>query len=401
MSRSSYKDWGPNPIQWPIVGDAFEYTKPERMAEQDAYLPPHAEIPPIVQNAADEFVGITVDGTPHPELFERQDEGFDNSAAVAAAARFLEALGDQARLGTLPLDAPEWRLWTNAFRAYPAHGVLLQNLETSQIERALAVVEASVSPSGYHTIRDAMRLNDLLGEVVGRDRYPTTLTEYCYRMTIFGRPSHDEPWGWQLSGHHVDVHGFIWGGQISLTPIFLGAEIEGTRLFEEQRTRARALMHSLDPDQRSKAVLYDSMLTRDLPPELNVNLLDGRVRAGAGRDNRVLPFEGIAGSELSPHQRELLLAMIEPYVANLPDGPRDHRVAQIAEHLADTWVCWIGDTGEDSPFYYKVHGPTVLIEYDNHAGVFWANPEPEPFHVHIVVRTPNGGDYGKALLRQR
>lgn len=400
MTSATYNGWGPNSFQWPLNRDAIDPSQTELMKALIDMMPPDAPPPaPVAENAAEEFVGVTTDGTPIPGLFGVRDEHFDNTAAVAAADRFLAALGDGASTANLALDVPEWRMWTNGVRSFPEHGVLLDDLRPDQVALALQLVSASLSPKGFEWVRESMRLNDRLGEVVGRHRYPTTLTEYCYRFTVFGRPSRDEPWGWQLAGHHVDVHCFVWGSQIVLTPTLLGAEIEGARLFEPHRSTARSFLDSLRPAQRARAVLYDSMLSRDLPPHL-AGIVDGRHRAGSGQDNLVLPYEGIAGSDLTPGQRELLLEMTGPYVAPLPDGPREYRTADISRHLEETWVCWIGGSGEDAPFYYKIHGPTILIEYDNHAGLFLSNPEPEPFHVHTIVRMPNGGDYGKSLLRE-
>jgi hypothetical protein len=84
----------------------------------------------------------------------------------------------------------------------------------------------------------------------------------------------------------------------------------------------------------------------------------------------------------------------------LPDGPRAARIAEVERHLAETHFCWIGGFSEDSPFYYRVQSPVTFIEFDHHAGVFLTNPEPAKFHVHTIVRTPNGNDYGFDLLRQ-
>jgi hypothetical protein len=84
----------------------------------------------------------------------------------------------------------------------------------------------------------------------------------------------------------------------------------------------------------------------------------------------------------------------------LPEAPRGFRRRRIAKHVEDSWFSWIGGMSADDPFYYRVHSPVVLVEYDNHPGIFLDNDDPEPFHVHTIVRTPNGGDYGKDLLAQ-
>ena len=141
------------------------------------------------------------------------------------------------------------------------------------------------------------------------------------------------------------------------------------------------------------------MLARDLPHEL-AGVVDGRHRAAAGRDNLVLPYAGLAGRDLTPGQQELLLALADPYLEGLPDGPRTQRRAEVAKFAGQTHLAWIGTWEESAAFYYRLHSPVLLIEYDNHPGIFLDNDDPEPFHVHCIVRTPNGGDYGKGLLRR-
>ncbi|MHB1836852.1 MAG: DUF3500 domain-containing protein, partial [Solirubrobacteraceae bacterium] len=73
-------------------------------------------------------------------------------------------------------------------------------------------------------------------------------------------------------------------------------------------------------------------------------------------------------------------------------------LARAERHLDETWFAWIGDPDSDGPFYYRVHSPVVLIEFDHHAGIFLTAEEPQSFHAHTIVRFPNAGDYGEALL---
>ncbi|MFD5537451.1 DUF3500 domain-containing protein [Streptomyces sp. NPDC127079] len=358
----------------------------------------NAELPPVAETADDPFVGITTDGQPLTGLFTLADEGAPTEKATHRARRYLDQLTTaQQTLGALPIDATEWRMWSNAFLTFPEHGLLLQELPGTARDAALSVIEASISPAGYERLRDAMRLNAELGKLVGT--YPDTLTEYCYWFTLFGEPSLDQPWGWQLAGHHIDLHAVFVGGQLVLTPAFLGVEFGGDAVFADHRHRAREFMDSLTAPQRDRALLYGSMLSAELPPEL-AGIVDGRHRAGAGRDNRVLSYTGLSGDELTPGQRELLLSLTDPYLESLPPEPRTHRRNQVERFLDDTHLGWIGTWDAGAPFYYRVHSPVVLIEYDNHAGIFLDNDEPEPYHVHTIVRTPNGGDYGKDLLRQ-
>ncbi|MFD4509165.1 DUF3500 domain-containing protein [Streptomyces sp. NPDC058457] len=389
--------YGPRPANLPLRRGVVDFSDEAGVAAILA-LVGDAELPPVAETAGLPFVGVTTDGNPLPGLFDLRDEGAPVALAAQAARDHLAGLGAQQRTkATLPLDAVEWRLWSNAFLTFDEHGLLLQELTDAERKAALAVIEASLSAAGFDQARQAMRLNGRLGELVGA--YDDTLTEFCYRFTIFGEPSSDQPWGWQLQGHHVDLHCLFVGGQIVLTPAFLGVEFDGDVVFAQHQERARDLMASLSAVQRGRALQYGSMLSAELPPEL-AGVVDGRHRAGAGRDNLVLPYAGLAGDELTAGQRELLLALTEPYLQALPETPRTHHRAQIARHLDTTHLAWIGTWDEGAPFYYRVHSPVVLIEYDNHPGIFLDNDEPEPFHVHTIVRTPNGGDYGKDLLRQ-
>ena len=389
--------YGPRPERLALKRGAVDFSDDAGVAAI-MKLVAGAELPPVAETAAEPFVGITTDGQPLTGLFALADEGAPTEQAVRKALGYLDQLTtEQQARSVLPIDATEWRLWSNAFLTFPEHGLLLQELPGPARDAALSVIEASLTPAGYERMREAMRLNAELGELVGI--YPDTLTEYCYRFTLFGEPSSEEPWGWQLAGHHIDLHAVFIGGQLVLTPAFLGVEFGGDTVFADHRHRAREFMDSLNAPQRDRALLYGSTLSADLPREL-AGIVDGRHRTAAGRDNRVLPYVGLAGDQLTAGQRELLMSLTDPYLDNLPPQPRAHRRNQIERFLDDTHLGWIGTWDAGAPFYYRVHSPVVLIEYDNHAGIFLDNDEPEPFHVHTIVRTPNGGDYGKDLLRQ-
>jgi hypothetical protein len=188
-----------------------------------------------------------------------------------------------------------------------------------------------------------------------------------------------------LWGHYLDVHCFVLGRQLVLTP---------------QRNAGLELRRSLRPEQERLAVLYASMRAQDLPTDL-AGLADGRHLGGAGQDNRIIPCEGLRAEGLTLPQRDLLLNLVSTYVDRLPSGPADALLTDVERHLDDTHLAWIGGAGDDDPFYYRIHSPVVLIEYDCHQGIFLDNPYPEPFHVHTIVRTPNGGDYGRDLLHSR
>lgn len=362
-------------------------------------------LPPVVENASTPFVGVTSDGTVEPGLHQLADE-IDTSALVDAAKRFVSALSkDQRALALWPIDAPQWRMWTNAFPLWQPHGICLQHVSGSQRDLAMELVAYALSETGYATARDVMRLNGALGELL--DDYRDTLTEWMYFFAVFGDPSSTEPWGWQLWGHHLDLSCLVLGRQLVLTPMFMGAEpcfadsgsYAGLAVLQAERDAGLALFDALSSPQRTKATLHRSMRTADLPHEIN-GAINGRHLAGAGEDNLILSYQGICADELSRGQREALLAVCDPYLDRMRGGTREAKRRAIEQHLDNTWFSWIGDGDHAGANYYRVHSPVVLIEYDNHPGVFLDNPEPEPFHIHTIVRTPNGNDYGKDLLRQ-
>jgi hypothetical protein len=395
--KGRYRGFGPYP----------EGMLPLSRGEMDlSVIPPefHFLLPQVSQAAGEPFLGITTDGNVVPDLFSLRDTGWNPAPAAQAADAFLDGLTPVQRKDVLyTIDATEWRMWTNAFPTWDPHGLRLSDLDPGQRDHALAIVEACLSATGFADTRTAMKLNAALGELI--DQYRDTLTEYGYFFAVFGTPSATEPWGWQLWGHHLDLHCFVLGRQLVLTPAFLGAEpaeadrgtYKGLRLFDAQREAGLELRRSLRPEQARLAVRYESMQSADLPLEL-AGPADGRHLGGAGQDNRVIPYEGLRAGELAPRQRDLLLHLVGTYADRLPSGPADALLADVLRHLDDTHLAWIGGSGDDDPFYYRVHSPVLMIEYDCHQGVFLDNEQPEPFHVHTIVRTPNGNDYGRDLL---
>lgn len=394
---TAYHGYHPRKEKFPLRRGAADFSDEESLLAL-INLVGDAELPPVEANAHEPFVGVTTDGQPVGQL-KIGGSGFDAAPAARAAQDYLRSLQSaQMADASLPFDAPEWRMWSNAFLTFPEHGLLLQELTNECRQAALEVIKATLSPEGFVQLRTAMKLNAELGEYVGR--YEDTLSEWCYWFTIFGDPARStEPWGWQLAGHHVDLHAVMIDGHLVTTPAFLGCEFRAESLFDKHRRNALTFMNSLTTREQGKAQLYGSMLADELPHAL-AGIVDGRHRAGAGRDNLVLPYEGLRGDALSAGQRELLTGLVDVYLDGLPQGPvRESRRQTIEKHLDETYVAWIGQCDDASPFYYRVHSPVILIEYDNHAGIFLDNDNPEPFHVHTIVRTPNGGDYGKNLLR--
>ena len=284
------------------------------------------------------------------------------------------------------------------------HGWFLEELDQAGRDAALQLLRASLSAGGFEQVRNLMYLNRTLGEITGDT---TILNEWRYYLTVFGQPQPDEPWGWQIDGHHLNMNCFVLRDQLVLTPCFMGAEpriadrppFAEARAFDREQACGLELVHSLSSEQQAQAILYPSMRSDALPTERK-HPSEGRMRAGALRDNELMPYEGIRADGLTTGQRELLVDLIGAYVGIMPERHADIRLREIVAHLDETHFAWIGAADDHSPFFYKVQSPVLLIEFDHHKGVFLDNEEPERFHAHSVVRTPNGNDYGRDLLRQ-
>ena len=368
--------------------------------------------PPPVMNIVDEraaelafpFSGVTTDGIVQGGLRSLGGPKVSTQPILDAALAFLQALDDdQRRRVAFPMDATEWRTWINVHMNHFRHGLLLEDLTPTQRDLALNIVRATLSERGYHQARSIMRLNELLAEVTGDRR---AFGEWPYFVSIFGRPGPDEPWGWQLDGHHVCINTVVVDGRVVTTPTFMGAEprrvhhgpYAGISLFDPEEALGLDLIRSFDAGQRALATIYPSLHPDEIPIHLQ-NLFDGRMAAGAFHDNLVAPYQGVPGSGMTDAQRRVLVALAGTYVDwNAADHAAVRRT-EVEAHLDETWFSWYGGTDDVAPFYYRVHSPVILIEFDHHPGVAFDNEVPSRHHVHTVVRTPNGGDYGTDLLR--
>jgi hypothetical protein len=346
---------------------------------------------------AEPFRGITSNGIVERGLFHIKSTGVSTAAVRRAAEQFLAGLTSAQRARTLfAVDDPEWRKWMNQ-SFYVRQGVSFLEMTLVQRELAFGLLRASLSAKGVQQTRDIMRLNETLGELTGNnfDEYG----EWRYHITIMGKPSATEPWGWQFDGHHAIINYFVLGDQVVMTPFFAGSEpavaksgkYRGTAVLQEEQDRGLMLINNLGEEQRRKAILKFSKTGDE-------NLTE------AWRDNVVLDYAGIRATELSAQQRQQLLGLVSLYVDNMDAGHAHVKMDEVRTQLDRTWLAWIGTTTPGSVFYYRIYSPVVLIEFDHQRPVglrHLMDPSlPNTAHVHTVVRTPNGNDYGKDLLRQ-
>ena len=171
------------------------------------------------------------------------------------------------------------------------------------------------------------------------------------------------------------------------------------QVFDQETEAGLALVRSLDADQRRQAALAASILPGKLAAD-RLTQYDHRLQAGAFGDNAIVAAEGIAANDLSDYQRRLLMQLVGVYIDRQSSGHARIRAEEVAARLADMRFLWLGGTDDDSVFYYRLHSPVLWIEFDHQPGIAFANDEPTRHHVHTIVRSPNGNDYGRDLLRQ-
>ncbi|HUK61608.1 MAG TPA: DUF3500 domain-containing protein [Stellaceae bacterium] len=400
MSTPDFRPFIPTPAQNKIAGPTARAHAQARRAG------PRGQAMAAAWKAKldEPFRGITTDGLVVPGLFALGPNGAPAEAMVAAAKALVARLSPEQRAKTcFPVTSEKWRSWQNTELYVEDYGLRLEEVPDALKEAVIDVLRASLSAKGVQMTRDVMRLNRFLGDLVGG---PHVLGEWSFIFCLFGEPGPAEPWGWQFFGHHLSLNCLVIGQQMALAPIFWGAEpayadegpFKGTVLFEDEERKGLALMRALTPFQQRQAIVAHSMVGGDLP-EGRRHFADNLHLGGAFQDNRIIPYEGIRARDFTAEQRKRLVELCACYIAPLPAGPEKARMAEIERHLADTRFCWIGGFDDESPFYYRIQSPVVMIEFDHHGGVFLTNAAPAKFHVHTIVRTPNGNDYGMDLLR--
>jgi Protein of unknown function (DUF3500) len=349
------------------------------------------------EGLASPFRGITTNGTVLPNLFEIAPSGVSTEPVRIAAEKFIASLTSVQLARTMfPVDDIKWRKWMNQ-HFYARQGISFQEMTEAQRDLAFGLMRSSLSSSGFELTRNVMKLNETLAELSDDHEF---LGEWLYFITIMGRPSASEPWGWQLDGHHAIINYFMLGDQVVMTPHFFGSEpvkatsgkYKGVEILQREQNDGLEMLRALPDAQRKKAVL-------------NVFKAGNNNLTEAFKDNVVLDYAGIRGADLEAAARRRLVDLMHLYVSNMPEGQARVKMDQVRRHIDNTWFAWIGDSKADSAFYYRVQSPVVLIEFDHQRPAnlrkFTADAnKPTQQHIHCVVRTPNGNDYGKDLLRQ-
>lgn len=342
------------------------------------------------------FRGVSTSVGIQQGLFSISETGVSTGPVVDAATNFVEMFSqDQQANFMFDVEADQWRRWSNVDnKIYTRQGISLRDMTEDQRAAAIALMRASLSAEGLTLSQNIMKTDKTLSEM---NDNAVHLDEQLYFFTIMGTPSLTQPWGWQLDGHHLVINYFVLGDQVVMSPVFMGGEPtvtttgvhSGNEILQPEQNVGLELMQMLSADQQSRATLGTEKGTNDN-------------QAAALQDNVTLDYEGLPASEMANDQRTKLIELIGLYVGNIREPHAEVRKEEVLEHLDDTWFAWIGETGDDAVFYYRIHSPVILIEFDHQGpiGVPGDDRSPTRNHIHTVVRTPNGNDYGKDLLRQ-
>lgn len=308
-----------------------------------------------------------------------ESESSARRAEMARAAQdFLAALsGEQRQRARMDYDDPSRLDWHYVPRERP--GVALGELDPSGRSAAFELLDSALSERGRRKVEGILILEGVLRELERSERRDPGR----YHLAVFGEPGPDAAWGWRLEGHHLSLNFSALAGEISVTPAFLGAqpaaarggEHEGLRVLGVEEDLARGLIQSLSDEQR------DSALRQGRPP--------ADIAFGPGRE-LALPSEGLPASEMTEEQESQLLALIREYARNLTEVAAEAELARIQAQGMDSIVfLWIGETAPGRPHYWRIHGPTFVIE--------WDNVQAGGNHVHSVWRDRER-DFGADLL---
>ncbi|HXP62343.1 MAG TPA: DUF3500 domain-containing protein [Dongiaceae bacterium] len=299
---------------------------------------------------------------------------------AASANGFLASLDDAQRAKVVFnfKDQAQRKRWSNLPTGIVRRaGLRLGDLTRPQRDAAMAVLAAALSPRGYEKVLQIVQGDEVLKQteggrlMFGRDEY---------YVSLLGQPSASQPWMIQFGGHHLGLNITLVGEQGTLAPSHTGAqpavyEIEGKTLrpLGRETDKAFALIGSLDAAQRKQAILGFQM--RDLV-------------LGPGRDGQTIQPEGIKGSALTETQRELLLDLAGEWTGIMHEAVAKAKMDELRKNLAETWFAWSGPTEKGSAAYFRIQGPTVIIEYAPQR----LGRDPTQ-HIHTIYRDPTN-EYG-------
>jgi hypothetical protein len=331
-----------------------------------------------------------------PSQVVSQDKADDKPSAqtakaVDAAKAFLASLDDKGRAKAgFDFKSPKKAGWSNLPVDFvPRNGVRLGDLTKVQRDAAMAVVAAILSKEGYQKVIDIMNADEDLkingggkGKGKGKGKGGPSFGNDNFYLAIFGTPSQSEPWFVQYGGHHLGINVTIVGKNFALTPSLTCTQPDSfkrdgktVRPLGAENDKAFGLVNALNDEQRKLAILGGK---------------PGNLVLGPGQDGNEIKPAGIKGAALSDDQRTMLLDVIAQWVNIIHEDAAAIRMAEIKTKLPDTYFAWSGPTANGSAAYYRIQGPTLVIEYAPQGGTN---------HIHTVIRDQTN-DYGQKWLKR-
>lgn len=264
-------------------------------------------------------------------------------------------------------------------------GVPLKDLDKNQRQLAMEFMKTGLGASGYQKTTTIMSLEPVLAQLEGANRRWPRDPELYY-FSIFGTPSAKAPWGWRVEGHHISLQFTVVKGEmVSNTPLFFGAnpaevregERKGLRALAGEEDKGRELIMALDEQQRAIAI-FDQKAPSDI------------VTMNKRKADPLKP-EGVAAGQLNKQQKALLEKLLDEYLSRMPQDIADERSKKLrAAGFDKIYFAWAGGMNKGDPHYYRIQGPTFLVEYDD--------TQNNANHIHTVWRDFDG-DFGEDLLR--
>lgn len=301
-----------------------------------------------------------------------------------AAVAFVDSLPNELqKKASFAIEDEERVNWHFVPKPGERKGVVLNDLNESQREKLNRLLQASLSARGQAKVFSVMSLETVLHTMEGADYRDPAL----YYTTIFGEPKPNGTWGWRYEGHHLSLNFTVVNGKLlETTPNFWGANpakvpvgpSAGLRTLKNEEDLARAFVLSLDKKQRTIAIIAEKA-----PMD---------IYTGTAKEVSPLNPLGIRVTELQLSQVFGLGRIIDEYLANMPTDVANARWEKLNDAgLEKISFAWAGPTEVGAPHYYRIQGPTFLIEYDN--------VQNQANHIHTVWRDFDG-DFGRDLLRE-
>ena len=307
-----------------------------------------------------------------------------SASMTTAATSFLASLTpEQKQQATFAFDSAERLRW-HFVPQFERNGLQIKAMTEPQRKLAHELLKTGLSARGYTTYTQIMQLESILRDVE-KGGGPTRDPE-GYRFAVFGTPAAKGTWGWRVEFHHISLHfDVVNGTAISSTPSFAGAnpaEVKdgpqkGQRTLGMLEDSGRALVTAFDETQR-KTAIFNAVALNDIV-------------TGNALDIKPLSPEGVKVSAMTPAQRDLLMKILDAYAGLMTEEIAADRMAKIKKAgIENIGFAWAGSIERGQKHYYRVQGPTFLIEFDN--------SQNDGNHVHSIWRDFNG-DFGRDLLR--